>query len=234
LVHKARKICALTGAGISAESGLATFRDSGGLWEKHRVEDVATPEGFARDPELVWRFYNARRRAAHSVAPNPAHRTLAGLERTKKTTILTQNIDGLHQKAGSRDVVELHGSLWRVRCAQCGVVVSDLPVELPILPRCEKCPGLLRPDVVWFGEPLDHKVLGMADQASVSCDLFLVIGTSAQVQPAASLAYRAGDRGIPIIQVNAEPTPISRLTELSFIGRAGEILPELVRGPRRQ
>ncbi len=143
-------------------------------------------------------------------------------------TVLTQNIDGLHQKAGNRDVVELRGNLWRVRCAECGTVSADHPVELPILPRCGRCPGLLRPDVVWFGEMLSPKALADAEKAAVSCDLFLVVGTSAQVQPAASFAFRAYDRGIPVVEINKEPTPVSNFVVVSLIGRAGVILPALV------
>jgi NAD-dependent deacetylase len=228
LLKGARTVTVLTGAGVSAESGLATFRDSGGLWEKHRVEDVATMEGFERDPELVWRFYNARRKAAQTAEPNPAHLALAGLGAGRKVTVLTQNVDGLHQKAGSDDVVELHGNIWRVRCSRCAAVYADRPVELPFPPRCERCPGMLRPDVVWFGELLDPRILALAEEATVSCDLFLVVGTSAQVQPAAAFAFRAYDRGIPVVEVNKEPTPVSNLVAVSLIGLAGAILPALV------
>src|SRR5258708_702281 len=202
LVSKAKHICVLTGAGISAESGLKTFRDAGGLWEDHPIEKVATPQGFAEDPELVWRFYNARRKGADIAAPNPAHLALARLELVKhrgskeKTeashgvgngngngngngighkshapfTLLTQNIDGLHQQAGSTNVVELHGSIWKVRCTACGHITTDHPIELPILPHCEACNGLLRPHVIWFGEGLDSDVLELAEAATVACD----------------------------------------------------------------
>ncbi|MCX5797928.1 MAG: NAD-dependent deacylase [Elusimicrobia bacterium] len=229
LIARARRVAVLTGAGISAESGLATFRDSGGLWEQHRVEDVATPEAFARDPAFVWRFYNARRKAGASAAPNPAHLALARLERkVQSVVILTQNVDGLHQRAGSRQVLELHGSLWRARCTECRRAFTDLPVELPLPPRCADCRGLLRPDIVWFGEALDPDVLGAAAEALQVCDLFLVVGTSAQVQPAASFAFAAVERGIGVIEVNKEPTALSRLATVSLQGRAGEILPALL------
>ncbi|MBI5244497.1 MAG: NAD-dependent deacylase [Elusimicrobia bacterium] len=227
LLAEARSICVLTGAGVSAESGLATFRDSGGLWEQHRVQDVATPEAFERDPALVWRFYNARRRSGFSAEPNPAHLALARLEKSKKVTILTQNVDGLHSKAGSRHVLELHGSLRRVRCTSCGRKTEDDPVELPILPRCAACRGLLRPDIVWFGEMLDPAVVSAAAEALARCGLFMVVGTSAQVHPAASFAFEAVERGIPVIEVNKEPTPLSRLAAVSLLGKAGELLPKL-------
>jgi NAD-dependent deacetylase len=231
LAAQARRIAILTGAGISAESGLATFRDSGGLWEDHRVEDVATPEAFVRDPEFVWRFYNARRKAGAEAAPNPGHLALAQFERQgKKVVILTQNVDGLHQRAGSSKVVELHGSLWRARCTECRRAFADLPVELPPLPHCAACQGLLRPDIVWFGEALAPKDLGAAAEALRECDLFLVVGTSAQVQPAASFAFAAVERGIGVVEVNKEPTALSRLVTVSLQGPAGEILPALFVG----
>jgi NAD-dependent deacetylase len=229
LLAEAEAICVLTGAGISAESGIRTFRDAGGFWEEHAVEDVATPEGFARDPALVWRFYNARRKAAHAALPNTAHQALARLEaHADSVTILTQNIDGLHQRAGSRHVVELHGSIWKVRCTDCGEVWSDFPVELLFPPRCLSCEGLLRPHVVWFGEMLDSDVLAAAEQAAEHCDLFLVIGTSAIVQPAASYPFLASRRGVPVIEVNKETTPVTAIAAVSLLGKAGEILPRLI------
>lgn len=257
LIGKARSLCVLTGAGISAESGIRTFRDAGGLWEEHPIEKVATPEGFAEDPKLVWSFYNARRKAADAAVPNPAHLALARLEtgrkrgknsilssntgngqsnghgHTKKNadspvTILTQNIDGLHQQAGSRSVVELHGSIWKVRCTGCGIVSTDFPLELPILPRCDDCRALLRPHVVWFGEHLDPDILRMADEALAQCDLCLVIGTSAVVQPAASYPFMAARREIPVIEINLEDTEVSEIATVSLRGKAGEVLPKIV------
>jgi len=253
MLSEANRLCVLTGAGISAESGLKTFRDAGGLWEDHSIAQVATPEGFRADPRLVWRFYNARRKAADIAAPNGAHLALARCEidfrrqaQKKKGhsangnghapprkspapfTLLTQNIDGLHQQAGSREVVELHGSLWKVRCTQCGTVASEFPIELPILPYCPDCGGLLRPHVVWFGEPLDPEVLAQADAAIQEADLVLVIGTSAVVEPAASYPLIAAGRGIPVIEVNKEATPVSAVAALCLRGEAGEILPNII------
>lgn len=252
LLAASQYLCVLTGAGISAESGIRTFRDAGGLWEDHSIEKVATPQGFAEDPELVWGFYNARRKAADIAAPNAAHLTLARMElnlarqgrkkaprtngngnshgnRSPETmTILTQNIDGLHQQAGSRNVVELHGSIWKVRCTQCGEISNDFPIQLPILPYCEECKGLLRPHVVWFGEALEEEVLDEAEKAVKSCDLFLVIGTSAVVQPAASYPFMAAARRVPVIEVNVEHTAVSAIATVSLQGKAGEILPRII------
>lgn len=239
LLMEARSPVILTGAGISAESGIRTFRDSGGLWEQHAIDDVATLQGFRRDPELVWRFYNARRRSASTASPNTAHRALAHYEQRLRRygpssadhgplILLTQNIDGLHQKAGSRHVVELHGTLWGARCSECGIRTTPVPLEVPILPSCEECDGLLRPDVVWFGEPLDPERIDRALEATDACDVFLVVGTSAIVQPAAGLPYQAARRGVPVIEVNLEETPVTRYAAYSLFGKAGEILPELL------
>jgi NAD-dependent deacetylase len=193
------------------------------------VEDVATPEAFARDPEFVWRFYNARRKGAAAAKPNAGHLALFDLERRgKEVIILTQNVDGLHQRAGSTNVVELHGSAWRARCTRCGRAEEDLPVEVPIPPHCLDCQGLLRPDIVWFGEALDPKALSAAASALRRCDLFMVVGTSAQVHPAASFAFAAVERGIGVIEVNKEATPLSRSVTVSLQGQAGEILPALL------
>lgn len=236
LLLAAQRICVLTGAGVSAASGIKTFRDAGGLWEDHRVEQVATPEGFKDDPALVWRFYNARRKAADSASPNAAHLSLArmelGLRRQGRAqtsfTILTQNIDGLHQQAGSQNVIELHGSVWQVRCSDCGEVSEDYPLELPIPARCDDCGALLRPHVVWFGEPLDPAVLEAASAAVGKCELFMVVGTSAVVQPAASFPLLASRRGVPLIEVNTELTPISVFATVALQGPAEELLPRLI------
>lgn len=224
-----RHLCVLTGAGISAESGLATFRDSDGLWNNHSVEDVATPEGFMRDPEGVWNFYIELRGQADNAAPNPAHEALAafGKQDGRKVTILTQNVDGLHERAGGADIITLHGSLYRARCATCAKTGAQLPNKIPPLPRCS-CGGLIRPDIVWFGEPLDDIAMGMANAAVGKCDAFLVVGTSAQVFPAASFAYIALRQRKPVILVNKEHTPLNEFTDLSFTGKAGTILPELL------
>lgn len=228
LIKKSANLCVLTGAGISAESGLSTFRDSGGLWENYPVEQVATPEAFSKDPRLVWRFYNERRKNASKAEPNPAHIALAGIEAEKNAVILTQNVDGLHQRAGSKTVVELHGSLWKLRCTACPELCRDMPVEVPILPYCVKCKELLRPDIVWFGEPLQPDSIRKAEEASGNCDLFMVIGTSARVYPAAAFPLIPARRGVPVIEINKEPTQLSEIAAVSLIGKAGEILPEII------
>jgi len=228
-LRRAKHIAVLTGAGVSAESGIPTFRGEGGLWRQFRAEDLATPEAFGRDPRLVWEWYDWRRQKVAACRPNPAHHALAALEsRGGEFLLITQNIDDLHRKAGSRRLVELHGNIWRVRCVAEGAVseLPDVPLrEIP--PRCA-CGSLLRPDIVWFGEMLPAEPLDRAFRAAESCDLFLVAGTSALVQPAASLPLLAKQRGATVIEVNPEPTPISPLVDISLQGKAGEILPALV------
>jgi NAD-dependent deacetylase len=227
-------VAVLTGAGVSAESGLATFRGAGGLWEGHRVEDVATPEAFARDPALVWRFYNLRRANLRTVGPNPGHRALAALEEhvTRKEgglfTLITQNIDGLHQAAGSRRVLEVHGRLSRVRCTGCRKVEDRPGEELPEMPRCAACGEMLRPDVVWFHEMLPEDVWREAGLATASCQCFLVVGTSAVVYPAAGLIDLARDVGADVIEVNPEVTGVSLRGGIGLRGPSGLILPQLV------
>jgi NAD-dependent deacetylase len=231
LLRQAKEVAVLSGAGVSAESGLATFRGGGGLWEGHRVEEVATPRGFQRDPRLVWRFYNARRAAGAQAAPNPAHFALAALEDhlgSDHFTLATQNVDGLHQAAGSRHVLELHGSLTRVRCTKCGVFEDRGNEPLPELPQCSRCGGLLRPDIVWFHESLPESVWQEAERAASKCQCYLAVGTSAMVYPAAGLIDVARKHGARIIEVNLERTGIVRAKDIGLYGPAGQILPELV------
>lgn len=236
-LRQAQRVAVLTGAGVSAESGLATFRGAGGLWEGQRVEDVATPSAFQRHPALVWRFYNARRANLRTVQPNPGHRALVALEEyfTHKPggsgepfTLITQNVDGLHQAAGSRRVLELHGSLRRVRCTHCVSLADRGTEELPDLPRCPACGELLRPDVVWFGEMLPVETWSEAARATAECQCFLVAGTSALVYPAAGLIDAARDVGASVIEINPEATSASRRGGLGLRGPSGVILPQLV------
>lgn len=218
----------LTGAGISAESGVPTFRGKDGLWRQYRAMDLATPEAFDRDPKLVWEFYNWRRELLAPLKPNAAHLALATLEeRLPHFTLITQNIDGLHQKAGSRNMLELHGNIWQVRCTGCGTVTEDFRVPLPELPACTACDALLRPHVVWFGENLDPDVLGAAYEAIQTCGIMLVIGTSGTVQPAASMGFHARNRGALVAEINLEPTPYTDVYDVSISGKAGEIVPLL-------
>jgi NAD-dependent deacetylase len=230
-LRRAQRVAVLTGAGVSAESGVATFRGAGGLWEGHRIEDVATPEAFERDPTLVWRFYNLRRANLQTVQPNAGHRALADLEQrfgSDKFTLITQNIDGLHQSAGSRHVLEVHGSLSRVRCTGCRREEDRPGEELPELPRCGSCNGLLRPAVVWFHEMLPPAVWREAQEATESCNCFLVVGTSAIVYPAAGLIQMARAAGASVIEVNLEATAASGLVDVCLHGKSGELLPELL------
>lgn len=225
----AEKVTLLTGAGVSAESGVPTFRGPGGLWENHRPEDLATPQAFGRDPALVWRWYYWRRGLIAACRPNPAHLALARYEaRRPGVTLVTQNVDGLHALAGSRNLLEIHGSLWRVRCLGCGAAGEDRRLDLPAPPRCAACGGLLRPDVVWFGESLDAGLLERAWRAAGECQAMLVVGTSAVVQPAASLAQVAKAAGACVIEVNPDPTPNTGWVDAALMGKAGEVLPALL------
>lgn len=228
-IAQARSVAVLTGAGVSQESGVPTFRGPGGLWRNYRPEDLATPEAFARDPQLVWEWYAWRRNLIADTQPNPAHRALADWERCVESFLLiTQNVDGLHDRAGSRNVAKLHGDIWQVRCTRCGLEERNEQVPLdPMPPRC-RCGAIERPDVVWFGEPLPGEPWERAREASSRAQIFLVVGTSALVQPAASLPHMAHQAGATLLEVNFEPTPLSSLAEFSFRGKAGELLPELL------
>ena len=230
-LHAANRVLVLTGAGISAESGVPTFRGPGGLWRSFRPEDLASPEAFARDPRLVWEWYEWRRGRIAPLRPNAAHEAVAALEdRTPTFLLATQNVDGLHAIAGSESMVELHGSLWRVRCTgSCGRTSEDRRVPLPGLPpRCE-CGALLRPDVVWFGEALPETLLAQALTAARQAEIVLVVGTSSLVYPAAMLPEVARRHGAFVVEVNPEPTPLTPLADSSLRGRAAEVVPALVR-----
>ena len=210
------RVVALTGAGVSAESGIPTFRGPGGLWERFRPEDLATPEAFARDPRRVWAWYKWRLGIVLSARPNPAHLALAELERMGLLeAVITQNVDGLHQEAGSKRVVELHGSLRRARCTRCGLRISLEAVPSEDLPKCPSCGGLLRPDVVWFGEPLPSDAWEEA------------------VRLAATLPFLAKERGAAVVEVNVNQTPITEIAVVSLRGRASEVLPLLVSEVKR-
>jgi len=221
-------VTVLTGSGISAESGVPTFRGEDGLWRHYRAEELATPQAFARDAALVWEWYDWRRGLIAACEPNAAHGTLVEMERECEEFILiTQNVDGLHQRAGSERMVELHGNIWQVRCTAEGSVFVNEDVPLPqIPPRCS-CGALLRPHVVWFGESLDHSLLQAAHAAAERCDLMLVVGTSAVVQPAASLPAIAKHHGAYLIEVNLERTPLSPYADEVLLGSAAEVLPGL-------
>ena len=229
LLQRAESVCVLTGAGISAESGVATFRGPDGLWSKLKPEELANFDAFMRNPELVWEWYNYRKKIIHDVKPNPAHYALARFEElVKDFTLVTQNIDNLHFRAGSKRVLELHGNIERSYCINCQKftkIIEITPEKLA--PRCPSCGGLIRPDVVWFGEMLPEGIFEAAEEAASRCELFLTIGTSAVVYPAAGLPIAAHNEGAYVVEINTQPTELSRRVDETLIGKAGEILPQL-------
>jgi len=238
----ARRIVALTGAGLSAESGIPTFRGAGGLWRNFSPQDLATPEAFARNPRLVWEWYDWRRDAICRAEPNPGHGALALLERRSEGgfTLVTQNVDGLDDRAGipaahgnpagqaSRNILKLHGDIWTVRCVVCGAEERNEEVPLRVIPPRCRCGALLRPGVVWFGEPLPPETWRRAEEASRRAEIFLVAGTSATVYPAAGLAEEARRSGARVAVVNLEPTGLDFMADWVLHGKSGEILPRLI------
>ena len=222
-------VAVLTGAGISAASGIPTFRgEQDSLWAQYRPEDLATPEAFARDPELVWRWYDWRRGLIASAEPNAAHEALVEMEAHAPVTIVTQNVDGYHQQAGSSRVFEYHGSIWILRCTVCGAEGSDRRVPHPDLLHCTACKGALRPGVVWFGEGIDPRVASAAERAVSECGLFLVIGTAGAVYPAAGLVGLAAGRSIPVVEFNLERGGVSHHADLFVEGSAAHTLGQIV------
>jgi len=230
----AKRVTVLTGAGVSAESGVPTFRDAQtGLWANFKPEELATPQAFRRNPKLVWEWYEWRRKRVADVQPNPAHLALAEMdERFPHFQIITQNVDGLHQRAGSRNVIELHGNITRTKCFDEGTIISNWPDTSDVPPKCPNCGGLLRPDVVWFEEPMPEAEMERATQASTQCDIFFSIGTSAVVFPAASLPFEALRCGATTVEINPEPTPFTPEAHFALAGAAGLILPALLNSIR--
>jgi NAD-dependent deacetylase len=229
-IARARHVCVLTGAGISAESGIPTFRDAQeGIWARFDPLDLATPEGFERDPELVWRWYEWRRELVRKAEPNAGHHAIATLaRRVPRLTLVTQNVDGLHQRAGSTGVIEYHGNILRDRCTVEQVVAERSRDASGGLPRCLGCGGLLRPDVVWFGEMIPREALLSADAAAENCDVFLSIGTSSLVYPAAGLGEAALRRGATVIEINPGATDLSPRATLVLRGPSGVLLPAIL------
>jgi NAD-dependent deacetylase len=227
VLEGAKSVVVSTGAGVSAESGVPTFRGEEGLWKKFRAEELATFEAFQANPEIVWEWYNYRREIINKIEPNPGHYAIAEMAGLfDKFQLVTQNVDDLHRVAGSEDIVELHGNIKRNRCLDCGQINYDEEFE-QFPPLCG-CGGRLRPDVVWFGELLPTGAIEKAFAVSKSCDLFFSVGTSGIVQPAASLPYTAKQHGAFVIEVNIEPTEITFMADLHLKGKSGEILPAVV------
>ena len=228
-IPAAQSLAVLTGAGISADSGVPTFRGADGLWRNFRAEDLATPEAFERDPRLVWEWYNWRRELIATKTPNAAHAAVVELERRcSEFWLITQNVDGLHRAAGSQKLSEIHGNIWKVRCTACGVVEDNHDVPISILPSCRHCQGLLRPHIVWFGESLLASDLSRCAAALQSCDVLLVIGTSGVVYPAAGFASAAKEAGAFVAEINPDATPHSETVDVSLRGRAKEVVPLLL------
>lgn len=229
-IKASSRVVVLTGAGISQESGVPTFRGKDGLWKQYRAELLATPEAFQRDPKLVWEWYDWRRGLIKPLDPNPGHYALVELEkRIQNFSLVTQNVDGLHRVAGSSNPIEMHGTIWRVRCMECSRTFENRDVPIKILPTCEVCGGLLRPDVVWFGEALDEKVLHTIYTSLQKAQLMLIVGTSAVVQPAASFGLVAKrTAGAFVVELNRSKTAQSPLFDLSIQGKSGELLPQLL------
>jgi NAD-dependent deacetylase len=230
-LRDAQKVAVLTGSGVSAESGVPTFRDAQtGLWARYDPMELATPEAFERDPRLVWEWYAWRRELVGKADPNPGHEALAELESlVPDFVLLTQNVDGLHREAGSRNAVELHGNVMRSKCSVEGVSVEPREDDTEVPPSCPGCGAFLRPDVVWFGEALPAGAIEDAFDAARECDVFFSIGTSGLVQPAASLAFEALQHGAAVVEVNSDDTPLTRHAGYVLRGGAGEMLPALVR-----
>ncbi|WP_412062149.1 SIR2 family NAD-dependent protein deacylase [Rubrivirga sp. IMCC45206] len=237
-LREARSVAVLTGAGISAESGVPTFRDPGGLWQQFRPEELANVEAFLANPTLVQGWYGHRRAVVEDVVPNPGHHALAALERWVvgrggEFLLATQNVDGLHGRAGSERVVELHGSITRSHCIDCRTPADAAAVEGGAL-TCEACGGLVRPDVVWFGEALPEEAFARAEQAAALADVYLSVGTSAVVYPAAGLPQLARQVGAYVAEINPTPSDIAGVLNEQVRGLAGEVLPSLVAALRRE
>ena len=229
-LRSVQSITVLTGSGVSAESDVPTFREAQtGLWARFDPEELATPEAFARDPRLVWEWYAWRRKLVEKATPNPGHEALAELERRVPSfALITQNVDGLHRRAGSQNVIELHGNIQRSKCSREGVTVEPREDDTGLPPSCPRCGAFLRPDVVWFGETLPVGALAKAFAAARGCTFFLSAGTSGLVQPAASLPLEALRSGVVVVEVNPEETPLTRFASHALRGPAGEVLPALV------
>ncbi len=230
VLEKANRIGILTGAGISADSGIMTFRGKNGLWNNIEVQKLATLKGFLNNPEFVWQWYDERRREITNNKPNPGHLALSSLEEYfDKVSIVTQNVDGYHQKANSTEVIELHGSIWELKCMGCEKIVKNYDTPLKEFPPNCDCGGIYRPNVVWFGEAIPQKCLDKSLKIASECDIFFIIGTSAIVQPAASIPIIAKRSKAFLVEINLEDTPLTPQADISFKGKTKDILPELLK-----
>ncbi|TGJ99919.1 NAD-dependent deacylase [Leptospira selangorensis] len=224
-----KNILALTGAGISAESGVPTFRGKEGLWKEYRAEELATPQAFQRDPRLVWEWYLWRIELISNKSPNPAHFALAELEKKRSDFyLITQNVDGLHKKSGSERIIEIHGNIFRNKCTRCSKTYDSDPSELKNSTECRNCKSLVRPDVLWFGESYDTDLLNQAVYLAEKSEIVFVIGSSGAVGIPVELARIAKENGAFVIEINIDPSGYSRYSDLFLQGKAGEILPELI------
>ena len=226
------RVTVMTGAGTSAESGVPTFRDAQtGLWEKYRPEELATPQAFAKDPKLVWQWYQWRRDLVLSAEPNPGHRAVAGLARLfSQFQLVTQNVDGLHQRAGSNQVVELHGSLMRARCYRKNHAADVWPDDSTSQPpTCDSCGSWMRPDVVWFNESLPPMAIELASESAKNCDVYFSVGTSSVVYPAAAFAEMAKQHGALLVEINLDSTPLTDSADFVLPGPSAKLLPALLR-----
>ncbi len=231
IVQNCQKVVVLTGAGISAESGVPTFRGKEGLWGKFKPEELATMDAFMSNPEIVWEWYNWRRELMEKVKPNLGHTAITELENLSDYfTLITQNVDGLHKLAKTKNILELHGNISRNKCSDCNIIIDEIIVIDPSdIPTCKKCDGKIRPDVVWFGEMLDENIIKQAFSVSEKADIFFSIGTSAVVYPAASLPVTAKQNGAILVEINMEETSLTPLADYFILGKSGEILPKIVK-----
>ena len=230
LVSNSNEIVVLTGAGISAESGIPTYRGEEGLWRNYDPHELATPEAFFRNPKLVWEWHDSRRVIMKNAKPNPGHFAITALEKEKRDfTLITQNVDGLHFAAGTRNIIELHGSLWEIKCTECEKVEKNYQAPIPQLPpQCDACGAVMRPNTVWFGEIVPMERVDRCLFAIEQCDLLLIVGTSGMVEPAASMGLIAKKSETPVVEINTDITPGTGLYDASVMGKSGEILPLLV------
>jgi NAD-dependent deacetylase len=230
IIRSATHILVLTGAGISAESGIPTFREAQtGLWAKYHPEDLATPEAFQRNPRLVWEWYTWRRDLIQKAMPNPGHMALAAMEKlVPNFHLITQNVDNLHRIAGSQNIIEFHGNIFQTKCSYEDIIIESWPETIDNPPRCPRCNQFLRPNVVWFGEPIPQEAITSATNLLQNCEVFFSIGTSSLVEPAASLPITARLQGSVVIEINLEHTPLTYLADFVLKGPSGKILPELI------